>query len=81
MIQTKVKMSRLNMVLLPIGGGDEKWVQWRPYEAMVGGVMKKAHSFWVNQGLDHGSQWEVEMRDEYKQTEISVLESIGGNAR
>ena len=30
---------------------------------------------------DHGSPWEVEMRDGHKQTEISVVETIGGHER
>ena len=30
---------------------------------------------------DHGSPWEVEMRHGHKQTEISVVETIGGHGR
>jgi hypothetical protein len=41
----------------------------------------KAQSFWVCQGGDHRSPWEVEMRDWHKQTEISVVETIGGHGR
>ena len=48
---------------------------------MGGGVLMKALGFWVGQGGDHRSPWEVEMRDGHKQTEISVVETIGGHGR
>ena len=30
---------------------------------------------------DHGSPWEVEMRDGHEQTEVSEVETIGGRVR